>query len=165
MLAEAVQDAIREVDPQLGVVGMETLSARVDRKLTPESLVADISGFFGVLSLLLVSIGIYGTLAYAVAHRTHEVGIRMALSARPGSIFEMILREIVWALGGGVALGVLAFLAIGPLVESLLFEIPPSDPATIGTAALLLTAVALFAAYLPARRASRVDPLVALRHE
>jgi predicted permease len=164
-LAGAVREAIRDVDARLNVRGVVTLSSRIDRKLTREYLVADLSGFFSGLTLLLVSIGIYGTLAYAVAGRTNEIGVRMALGAKPASILLMILREIFWTLATGLLFGVLAVLACGPLVASLLFGLRPADPPTIVFAALLLGIVALAAGYIPARRASRVDPVAALRFE
>jgi len=115
--------------------------------------------------MLLVSIGIYGTLAYAVAQRTNEIGIRMALGAQPGSVLRMALRDILVLLAVGVAVGIGAVLACGQLVASMLFGLKPTDITTITMAALLLSAIALAAGYLPARRASRVDPLAALRFE
>lgn len=164
-VADAVGAAIRESDPGLGVVGIETLSGRIDRKLTLEYLIADVSGFFSVLSLFLVSIGIYGTVAYSVSNRTNEIGLRIALGASSGSILVMVLGKIIWALVVGVAFGIVTVLAVGALVQSFLFELSPSDPATIGIAALLLTGIALLAGYLPARRAAGIDPLAVLRHE
>ncbi|SPE41417.1 conserved membrane hypothetical protein [Candidatus Sulfopaludibacter sp. SbA3] len=163
--AGTLRTAIRQIDPRLRIGEVTTLSGRMDRKLSREYLVADISGFFSGLTLLLVSIGIYGTLAYSVARRTSEIGIRMALGAQPGSVLRMVLRDILRLLAVGVAVGVVAVLACGPLVESMLFELKSSDLPTIALAALALAATALAAGYLPARRASRIDPLTALRLE
>ena len=164
-LASAVREAIRNVDASLDVQDVVTLSSRIDRKLIRERLVADISGFFSGLTLLLVSIGIYGTLAYAVAGRTNEIGVRMALGAKPASIQLMVLREIFWTLATGLVFGLFTVLACGRLVASLLFGLKPTDPPTIVFAVLLLSIVALAAGYSPARRASRVDPVGALRFE
>jgi predicted permease len=162
-LAETVRKVVREVEPNLDAFDVTTLSKRIDQKLTPEYLVADISGFFSSLTLLLVCIGIYGTLAYAVAGRTNEIGLRMALGARRTSVVFMILRDILWTLLAGIAAGVVGILAVGRLVASVLFQVTPRDPGTIGFAVLLVTLVALLAGYIPARRASRLDPVGALR--
>ena len=117
------------------------------------------------MTLLLVSIGIYGTLAYAVARRTNEIGIRMALGAQPASVLRMVLQDVLRVLAAGVAVGVAAVLACGRLVASMLFGLKPTDLATIALAALALIVTALAAGYIPARRASRIDPLTALRFE
>lgn len=163
--AGALQAAIREIDPRLRIAEVSTLGERIDRKLGREYLVADIAGFFGGLTLFLVSIGIYGTLAYTVAQRTNEIGIRMALGAEPASVMKMVLRDILLLLAAGLGTGVVAVAVCGRLVESLLFGLKPTDLTTIALAASVLTAIALTAGYLPARRASRVDPLTALRFE
>jgi putative ABC transport system permease protein len=164
-VAGAVRAAVREVDPHLRIGEITTLEKRLDQRLAREFLVADIAGFFSSLTLLLVSIGIYGTLAYTVARRTNEIGIRMALGARAAAVLSVILRDILWVLLLGLAAGVAAALAVGRLVASMLFGLKPTDLPTIALAALVLIAATLAAGYIPARRASRVDPATALRFE
>jgi predicted permease len=164
-VAGAVREAIREVDPRLRILGIGTLADRIDEKLMTEHLVADISGFFSSLTLFLVAIGIYGMLAHAVAQRTNEIGIRTALGARRKGLVWLILRDAAVILAAGLCLGIPAVLAAGQLVSSMLFGLAPSDPATIAFAALVVCATGMIAAYIPARRASRIDPMVALRHE
>ena len=163
--AGAMRAVVREIDPRLRIGEVATVSSQIDRKLSREYLMARLSGFFGGLTLLLVSIGIYGTLAYAVAQRTKEIGIRMALGAAPGSVLRMVLRDILYRLAAGLLLGVAAVYASAHLLAAMLFGLKPTDPANIAIAAAILLAVALAAGYLPARRAAKVDPLTALRFE
>jgi len=163
--AGAVRGAVREIDPLIRIGEIATLEKRVDRQLAREFLVADIAGFFSGLTLLLVSIGIYGTLAYTVARRTNEIGIRMALGAQASAVLRVILRDVLRVLVLGLAAGVAAALAVGQLVASLLFGLKPTDLSTIALAVLVLSAATLAAGYIPARRASRVDPATALRFE
>jgi predicted permease len=163
--AETVRSAIKQVDSQLDAFEVATMKQRIDRKLTPEYLVADISGFFSGLTLLLVCIGIYGTLSYSVSARTNEIGVRMALGAKRASVLLLILRDILWTLIAGLAVGLAGALAAGRVVASLLFGLKPHDPVTLAFAVSLVAAVALIAGYIPARRASRVDPVMALRAE
>jgi ABC-type antimicrobial peptide transport system permease subunit len=127
--------------------------------------VATLSLFFGLLALLLASIGLYGVMSYDVARRTNEIGIRMALGANASRVVRLVLRETLWWVAVGVALGLGTALALTRWVESLLFGLKAHDPLVMGLAALVLLVVAAIAGYLPARRASRVDPLIALRHE
>jgi ABC-type antimicrobial peptide transport system permease subunit len=133
--------------------------------LFQERLVARLSGFFGLLALVLACVGLYGLLSYEVSRRTREIGIRMALGAHPGSVLKLVLRQgIVLAVVGasvgiGVALGVMRYLT------SMLYDVHANDPLTMIAAVVLLTLVALAACYIPARRAMRVDPMVALRYE
>ncbi|HEV2690844.1 MAG TPA: ABC transporter permease [Bryobacteraceae bacterium] len=164
-IARTIQEMLHAIDPRLHIGDIGTLSKRIDAKLSREYLLADISSFIGALTLLLVSIGIYGTLAYSVARRTSEIGIRMALGAQPSSVKRMILRDILLVVAIGLAAGIGATLVSLRWIASLLFGVTPTDPLTIVAAALLLSMVALGAGYLPARRASRVDPLTALRFE
>src|SRR5581483_5217245 len=163
--AGAVRVAIEKVDPFLRIDEITTLEKRIDQRLSREFLVADIAGFFSGLTLLLVSIGTYGTLAYTVARRTNEIGIRMALGARAASVVRGVLRDLLWVLILGLGAGVVAALAAGRLVASLLFGLRPADLSTIALSVLVLSAATLAAGYIPARRASRVDPATALRFE
>jgi ABC-type lipoprotein release transport system permease subunit len=162
-IAPAVRAAIREVDPRLSVAEITTLSTLIDRALNREHLVADLAGFFSGLALLLVSIGLYGTLAYTAARRSKEIGIRLALGARRVAVIWLVLRAAVVRLGIGLLLGVAGVLASGRLVAFLLFGLRPNDPATITIAAMVLISVALVASFLPAFRASRMDPAAVLR--
>ena len=164
-IAGAVREAVREVDPRLRIGEITTLEKRIDQKLARELLVADVAGFFSGLTLLLVSIGIYGTLAYAVARRTNEIGIRMALGARAAAVLKMVLLDLIVVLGGGLAVGVAGSVAVGRLVSSLLFGMKPTDLPTLAMAAAAMAGAALAAAYIPARRASRLDPAISLRIE
>jgi ABC-type antimicrobial peptide transport system permease subunit len=127
--------------------------------------VARVASFFGLLALLLACVGLYGVLSYMVARRTNEIGIRIALGAMRGDVIWLVLREALTLVGAGAVIGLLASLAATRTVSTLLFGLKPNDPLTIAAATLLLLAIAVLSAYLPARRASRVDPMAALREE
>ena len=143
----------------------KTLVTLLDDNLRQERIIAQLSAVFGGLALLLAAIGLYGVLSYAVAQRTNEIGIRMALGAGRGTVVRMILRETVVLIAIGLAVGIPASLACARLVQSKLFGLKPADPLTLAVALGVMIAVALVSGYLPARRASKVDPLVALRYE
>jgi len=130
-----------------------------------ERLFAALTVGFGVLALALACVGIYGVMAYSVANRTNEIGIRLALGAQPGQVRRMILGESTWLAAAGVIAGVGAALGLTRLVKTMLYGIQPWDPATMIGGVLILLAVALAASWIPARRAARVQPMVALRHE
>jgi predicted permease len=164
-VAAQVRQAIKETASSLPVVTVTKLSELVDRTLTTEQLVAQLAAFFGLLAILLACIGIYGILSYAVAGRTNEIGIRMALGARPQQVRWIVLRDMLRLVALGAVIGIAAAVAGERLVNNMLFGLKGTDPMTVVCACLLLLAVAMLAAYLPARRASRVDPLVALRYE
>jgi predicted permease len=164
-LTNAISNEIRAIGSDILLTNIATLNEQVDQSLLQERLVATLSLFFGLLALLLACIGLYGVMGYDVARRTHEIGIRMALGASANRVVRLVLRQTLLWVALGVALGLGAALATTRLVESLLFGLKPNDPLTIGMAALLLLAVAGVAGYLPARRAARVDPLIALRHD
>ena len=165
LLIPEIRRAVGEVDPNLPVGDFSTLAQVVDDSMAQERLVAQLSVLFGVLAALLACVGIYGVMSYGIARRTNEFGIRMALGARRADVRWMVLREALsLALIGGV-MGVALALAAGRLVRSALFGLRPSDPLAIGTAAALMMGVALLAGWLPARRATRIDPMIALRYE
>jgi ABC-type antimicrobial peptide transport system permease subunit len=142
-----------------------TLAAQVDESLTRERLLATLSGFFGGLALLLAGIGLYGTVAYSVARRRHEIAIRLTLGAMRTRVLRMVLGEVGWMVGVGVGLGLLLALATTRWVASFLFGLTASDPLTLAIAAAALAAIALVAGALPAWRAARLDPLVSLRED
>ena len=161
----AVREQLRAADKEIRPNNVRTLAAQIDESLTEERLIARASSAFGLLALLLASIGLYGVMSCAVKRRTAELGIRMALGAGRGDILWMVSREVLALSALGIAGGVPVALASARLVANRLFGVEPSDPLALATAALVMTAVALLAGYLPARRASRVDPMVALRCE
>jgi len=163
-LVNAVSNELRAAGSDILLTKIATLNEQVDQSLLQERLVATLSLFFGLLALLLASIGLYGVLSYDVARRTQEIGIRMALGANANRVVRLVLRETLRWVALGVVLGLSLALATTRWVESLLFGLKPHDPLTIGLAVLALLAVAATAGYLPSRRAARVDPMVALRH-
>jgi ABC-type antimicrobial peptide transport system permease subunit len=149
----------------LALSEVKTQNQQIDEALVQEKLIARLASFFGGLALALAAIGLYGTLAYTVGRRTSEIGIRVALGASGKQILKMVLREAFALVLIGVLLGLPMALAAGRLVASQLYGLKTSDPLTLSAAIGLLVAVASLAAYLPARRASKVDPMVALRYE
>jgi predicted permease len=160
-----VGSEIRGIDKNIRFGGFKTLEEHVDESLGHERLMATLSSLFGILSMLLACVGLYGVMAYAVERRTNEIGIRMALGARRWDVLWMVLRETLLLVLIGVAIGVPAALASARLISSMLYAIRAIDPLTFVGASLLLTSVALLASYIPARRAMKVDPMVALRYE
>jgi ABC-type antimicrobial peptide transport system permease subunit len=144
---------------------IQTLEQRLDTALEMDRMVAILSTFFGGLALLLASIGLYGLMSYAVSRRTPEIGVRRALGAEPRDIRWMITREALFLVTVGIAIGLPGALAATRLISSMLFGLKPADLFSFSLATLLMMAVGLLAGYLPARRAARVDPMVALRYE
>ncbi len=164
-LIDAVRQAVASVDRNLPIFRIKTLRAQTDDSLMRERLLATISNFFGVLAMLLACLGLYGLMAYAVARRTAEIGVRMALGANRGQIVWLVLRGTLWLVGAGIALGIPLSLWASRYAKSLLFEVSAADPLLLAVPVAALLAVAAIAAWLPARRAAKVDPLVALRYE
>jgi predicted permease len=164
-LSAEVRAAIAQVNDKLPIGNITSLRVQTDDALKQEKLIAQLVSFFGLLGLLLSCVGLYGIMTHAVLRRTNEIGIRMALGAERRDIIWMVLKESLLLVAIGIVVGVPAALASARLISSQLFGLKPSDPTTLATAALLLTVVAALAGYLPARRASRVNPLVALRYE
>jgi ABC-type antimicrobial peptide transport system permease subunit len=162
---DEVRRQVRAIDPTLPLFRVKTLEVQTRESLSKERLIATLSTLFGLLAVLLACIGLYGTIAYGVTRRTGEIGIRMALGAERAKILRMVLRESMTLAGIGIIIGVPAALVASRLVASMLYGVKPTDPLTILSATAVLAAVALLAGYLPARRASRVDPMVALRYE
>jgi predicted permease len=164
-LTASVREAIRDVDAHLPLFNVRTQRQQIDEALGQERMLAHLSSLFGGLALLLVAIGVYGTLSYAVTQRTREIGLRMALGARRVDVVWMILRESVIVAAFGLAAGVPVALALSRLAASTLFGVSTHDGATLAATVVLLSAIAAVSGFLPANRASRIDPLQALRHE
>ena len=161
----AVRSVVSELDKDLPMLSINTEAEQIDRSLFQERLIARLSSFFGGLSLLLACIGLYGLLSYEVARRTREIGVRMAMGARPSDVLRFIVGQGIALSAAGAILGILGALGVTRYLASLLYGVRPFDPLTFLAVALLLALVALAACYIPARRASRVDPMVALRYE
>lgn len=160
-----VRREVSALDKELPLIEVKTLAAQVEESIVQERLIALLSTFFGALAVLLACIGLYGIMAYAVVRRTAEIGVRIALGARPGDVLWMVLRQTLPLVLLGIAAGLAVALAGTRLVSSQLFGVAPNDGFTIATATIVLIVVAACAAYVPARRASRFDPMVALRYE
>jgi predicted permease len=156
---------LREMDPNIPVLRVRTMDEYLNDALARERLIAFLSGFFGIVALGLASVGLYGVMAYAVTRRTREVGIRMALGAQRGDVTRMIVCESLAPVLIGVFIGLVGALALIRLVASLLYGVAPRDPSSIVLAVAVMLAVSLLATAIPARRATRVDPMVALRYE
>jgi predicted permease len=161
----AVRQVVQNLDRNVPIRDVMTQTEQIDQATFQERLFARLSTFFGLLALVLACVGLYGMMSYAVACRTNEIGIRMALGAQETRILRVVLREAMTLTVLGIAIGVPAALVASRLVASMLYGLKPTDPLTIVSAAAVMAAVALLAAYVPARRASRVDPIVALRYE
>ncbi len=164
-LIPAVRKTVNEVDSNLPVFGVRTQTQTIDRLLFNERLVARLSSLFGLLGLLLACIGLYGLLSYEVARRTREIGIRAALGAQRRDVLQMVLRQGLVLIVVGLAVGVLAAYGATRFLQTLLFGVRATDPLTFALVCGLLVAVGVLACYIPARRATRVDPMVALRYE
>jgi predicted permease len=164
-LAGGVRDAVQAVDPEQAVFDVRTMEERVADAASGVRFNATLLGFFGFVALTLAAVGVYGVIAYSVAERTHEIGIRVALGASRRDVAEMVMTQGTLMTVAGLALGLAGAVFATRYLTSLLYGIAPRDPVTLGGAAALLGVVALVACYLPARRATRVDPMVALRHE
>src|SRR6185437_1061825 len=163
-LIPAVRDAMASVNKS-AFLEFSTLKQQADDSVLQEHLMAVLSGFFGGLALLLTAVGLYGVMAYIVTLRTHEIGIRMALGAQQSSILRLFMRDAATVLLVGIAAGLLGSVWITRLVRQFLFGLTPNDPWTIALAIAAMVAVALLATWIPARRAMKVDPIVALRYE
>jgi putative ABC transport system permease protein len=161
----AVRRALLAVDPELPVFGARTVEDLIARSVAGRRFQAVLLQSFAGLALLLAVIGVYGVLSDAVGRRTREIGVRMALGAQPRQVLRLVLGEGMALALGGLALGLPASLALARTLKSFLFGIGPGDPLTLVALSLLLAASALLAAYIPARRATRVDPMAALRAE
>jgi macrolide transport system ATP-binding/permease protein len=162
---KSVREIVWEADSRVAVTNVVTQAAEIDRTISREILFAKLCTGFAVLALLTACVGLYGTMSYSVARQTGEIGIRMALGARRGTVIWMVLRHVLLLVAVGLAISVPAVLAASRLVKAFLFETQPNDPGTLALAGVVLLGAAILAGYAPARRASRIDPLAALRHE
>jgi predicted permease len=160
-----VRRTISQIDSTLPVYDLRTMDEQIDRSLVTERMIAMLSAVFGIVATLLATVGLYGVMAYTVARKTREIGIRMALGAFSKDVIWMVMREVLILIGVGVAIGMTSAVLLTRYIEAQLFGLTPGDPWTLGIAAALLIAVAVLAGYIPAVRASRVNPILALRYE
>jgi predicted permease len=160
-----IREVVRQIDPNIPVTDVFTQMEQVERRFQQEKMFAQAYTLFGSLSLILAAVGLFGVMSYAVARRTSEIGIRIALGAQRAQVLGATMRESLVLVVGGLAIGLAIAIGASRFVASLLFGIAAQDGVTIGLAMAVMAAVATLAAYLPARRASRVDPMVALRYE
>ena len=161
----AIREVVRQIDPNLPMMNVSTQGEQVEGRLQSERVFAQAYTLFGVLALLLASIGLFGLMSYSVAQRTNEIGVRMALGAQSHNVLIVMMGESMRLVAVGAAIGVATAISASRLVAALLFGLAPTDPPTIVGAVAVLTVVSAIAGYLPARRAARVDPMVALRCE
>jgi ABC-type antimicrobial peptide transport system permease subunit len=164
-LITSIRAKVREMDANLPIYAMRTMETQISNSLSTERMIASLSTVFGFVATVLAIIGLYGVMSYSVAQRTREIGIRMALGAEQGKVIEMVMREVLTLIAIGVAVGVPAALLLTRVVKSQLYGLEAHDPWTLGLATGLLAMVACAAGYIPALRASRVDPMRALRYE
>jgi putative ABC transport system permease protein len=165
LIAGAVSAAVREIDPALPIFGMQAMSDTVADSLARPRFLSLLLGAFSVISLAMAAIGIYGVMSYSVSRRTQEIGVRVALGARSSDVLKMVLGQGTKLAAAGVAIGLVGAFALTRLMSTLLFEVSVTDPATFAAVVALLAFVTLLACYIPARRATKVDPIVALRRE
>jgi ABC-type antimicrobial peptide transport system permease subunit len=164
LLAQLRQE-VRSLDPNLPIVNPTTLKEQIGIAVLPQRLAATLLSAFGALAVLLAVIGLYGVMAYAVSRRTREFGIRTALGATRRDVATLVVREGLVLAGAGLIIGIAVSAAVTRFASALLFDVSPLDPVAFGAVTLLLLGVTAVASYVPARRATRVDPMVALRYE
>jgi ABC-type antimicrobial peptide transport system permease subunit len=163
--AREVREIVRQADSRIPVTALGSQAAQIEREMAPQILFARLCTAFAALALAIACVGLYGTTSYAVARRTGEIGIRMALGAQRGTVAWMVLREVLILAVLGLAISLPAAIGASKLVESVLVGVKPGDPGTLAAGAAILLTAALIAGYLPARRASRIDPISAVRYE
>jgi predicted permease len=160
-----VRNEVKQLDPAIPVYEMKTVEGQLDETLLTDRLIAMLSAGFGLVATLLASVGLYGVMAFVVAQRRKELGIRLALGAQPGFVIWLVMREVLLLLAVGLAVGVPAAMGLGRYVAAQLYGIEAHDPLIAGSTVLLLTIVSAAAGLIPAQRASRTDPMLALRQE
>ena len=164
-LTDVVRAQVKSLDPNLPLYDVKTLVAQINDSLVPERLITWLSTIFGLLATLLAAVGLYGVVAFSVTRRTREIGVRIALGAMPGNVLWLFLKQMAVLVGTGVIIGIGGALAATRLLSTMLYDVKPADPLAFIAAGAVLIATATLAAYLPARRATRVDPMTALRYE
>ena len=164
-LLASVRREVQTLDPNVVPIDLETMKQYMALPLFPAHTTGLLLGAFGLVALILAVVGLYGSIAYSVDQRTREIGIRMAMGARPSDVLKLVVRQGLMLVVIGVAMGLVGAYGVTRFLASLLYGIGPTDPATFAGVAILLTAVALLASYIPARRAAKLDPMVALRYE
>ena len=164
-VAVEARRALEKVSSKMPILSVSSLNIQVEQSLREQKMITSLCSIFGALALILASVGIYGTLAYSVAGRVTEIGIRMAVGAQRPNVIWLVLGDSVFFIAAGVVLGLPLALGGAHWLKSFLFGVPPLDPMAITAAVLLIVALASFAGYLPARRAAKIDPVRALRHE
>jgi predicted permease len=164
-LIPSLRRAAQQIDPDLPLTTIRTQQQQIDASMQQERMFASLTAGFGILALALACVGIYGIMAYTVSQRTNEIGIRLALGAARAQIRTMVLREAGWLAAAGVVVGLGVTLALIHLVKSMLYGLKPTDPIPIGSSVLLLLLVAIIAGWIPAQRASKVEPIDALRQD
>jgi len=164
-LAAAVRREVTAIDSDQPVAAVKTMDEWMSTSVAGPRYRTSVLGLFALVALILASTGIYGVMSYSVTQRTHEIGVRMALGARRLDVLKLVVRQGMSLVGVGVFIGLIAAFALTRVMSSLLFEVTPKDPLTFTGVAVFLALIALFACYIPARRATKVDPLVALRYE
>jgi hypothetical protein len=160
-----IRNEVKQLDASIPIYSLKTVEGQLDETLLTDRLIAMLSAGFGALATLLASVGLYGVMAFVVARRKKELGIRLALGAQPGFVVWLVMREVLLLLAIGLAVGIPAAMLLGGYVSSQLYGIKPHDPAIAGSTVVLLTLVSALAGFIPAQRASRIDPILALRHE
>jgi ABC-type antimicrobial peptide transport system permease subunit len=164
-VAAQARQVLADIDPGLLILGVDTVSEQISSALNQENVIADLAGFFGLLAAALACAGIYGLLSYMIQRRAGEIGIRMALGANRSAVVRMVIRQALVQGVAGILIGIPAALATTHVVANQLFGVSPADPINSGTAALVMILCAAIAAFLPAHRASHIDPMTALRHD
>jgi ABC-type antimicrobial peptide transport system permease subunit len=164
-ITPSLRAAVQRIDRDLPLMDIRTQQEQIDATMQQERMFASLTAGFGLLALALACVGIYGVMAYTVSQRTNEIGIRLALGAERGQVRGMVLREAGWLAVLGVIVGLVVAVGLGQLVKSMLYGLKAADPVSLAGAAGLLLTVALVAGWVPAMRASRVEPMEALRHE
>jgi putative ABC transport system permease protein len=164
-LAATVRNAVLAVDASQPIFEVQTATQLVDHSIARQRFAATLLGLFSLLALILAAGGIYGVTSYAVAARTREIGVRMALGAQPSDVLQMILRQEMFGAAIGIAIGSICALAATKLLASMLYQVAPTDPMTYAGVCIVLGGAVFLACYIPARRAMRVDPMIALRFE
>src|SRR2546427_5567615 len=162
---DSVREIVRRADARVPVAEVRTQAADIDQTINQEITFAELCSGFAILALVIAGVGLYGTVSYNVARRTGEIGIRMALAAQRGGVVRMVVREVLVLVAGGLAIGMAAALGTSRVVASLLYGMTANDPLTLTLAVMTLLGTALVAGYAPARKASRIDPMIALRQE